>query len=175
MVHRAELGGGRDKASKEKLLKLLDITCRSLLTLDGYYAPNSRIFRLSMLKDVLSGHRKLVKKAEMIPLIGFERFEELTLQRLIQYGRENIPDFMSYLPEEPFTMGQLDRVYIMNVRHELLQVMNSVRPHCIEELRLAAINRSNGINQEAAEQRVIVLTEELRNIFNSNIYPLSKI
>ena len=91
-IQRTDLGGGGHKATKCSLLKVLEISCRSSL-LDGFFIPSSpRMFKLAFLKSVLSGHKRLVRKADLLPVYGYERYNELTQENLLTFACDNIPN-----------------------------------------------------------------------------------
>jgi hypothetical protein len=55
------------------------------------------------------------------------------------------------------------------------QVMNTIDPHCIEELRKVAILESRSRNRDPNDpENQIILIPEFENIFNDNIFPLGK-
>ena len=118
------------------------------------------------LRLLLSGEKQFVPKHTVIPVFSYERYSELTVESLLAYGHDNIDDFASYLPNNCMP-SMCDRRYLMDL-------INTLRPHSIEQLRIAAINRSKGNSDNPNEARRIVLSEEFRQVFQNQLFPLGK-
>lgn len=125
---------------------------------------------LDFCRMILSGEKRLVKKADLIPVFTCERFPELTITNLLTFGRERIPDLDAYLPSD--NAADIERCKLLNDRGYILSVVNTLAPHSIEELREQAINRAKGIDPGNQDDRRIRLLPEFEAIFTDPTFPL---
>ena len=68
---------------------------------------------LDFIRMILSGEKRLLPKNRLIPTSA-ERFPELSIPRLLEFGRERIPDLDFYLPPGA-APADIERPYLINV------------------------------------------------------------
>lgn len=120
---------------------------------------------IDFLKDILAGKRKLVKLNQVRFVSGLERFTELTISSLMDFGLENVPNYEIYFPQD-VPRSKLCREYVAHI-------LNTLDPGCVDALRVEAINRSKLRNRaEDRGNQAIQLTQEFANILHNPIYPL---
>ena len=66
------------------------------------------------LKDLLSGRKRMVRMQELRPIDTVEKFEELSLQSLLNYGTMHQQNLFEYLPNN-YEVTKLSRSYVINV------------------------------------------------------------
>ena len=161
VVYRTDFGGSRVKASKAELVKLLELEY-------AYAMPNMRQCSICFLRGVISGNKLLLKKTAILKLYGYELYPELSIDQVLAFARERIPNFDSYMPDNA-TNAMIDRKY-------LLDLVNSLIPNSMEDRHKEAIRRSKaGGHQNGAGQPQIVLAEEFQNIFSNRLIPLGSL
>jgi hypothetical protein len=69
---------------------------------------------IEFLKDILAGRKRLIKKNQIRYIQKLERFHELTVNNLVDYGMNNINNFGDYLPAN-HDEAVLSRSYLINV------------------------------------------------------------
>ena len=159
-VYRTDFGGSRVKANKAELIKLLEIEY-------SYFCPSSRMLSTEMLKGIVAGHKRLLKKNVVIKCYRYELYPELSIEQVHAFARQRIPDFDAYLPDEP-TSAKIERRY-------LLDLVNSLIPNSMEDRRKEAIRRSKAGNRpNDQDQLQILLAPEFRNLFTNPLIPLGR-
>lgn len=133
---------------------------------DHKFVPPAKSVTLPFLKAILCGEKQLLPMSQVKPVGGVERFPELTLQKLIDFARENLPELFSYLPE-PVEPHRLDRNFV-------LTLINSLNPGSINTMRIEALQRSRS-GQSANTEQTIQLAAEYRNLLHSSLFPLSSL
>lgn len=109
----------------------------------------------------------MVKKDNWRPVQALERYEELSVQRLIQHCQDNLPVVLRYLPDE-LEPSNIDRMY-------LASVMNSIQESSVENLRIAAIERSRAGNRDPfGNGNNILLKEEFEQLIRNQLFPLGQ-
>src|SRR3990167_6830736 len=63
---------------------------------------------------ILSGRNRMIKSADMRIVEKAERFQELTIENVLDYCRENQPDIFEYLPT-PVEPTRIHRGYLLSV------------------------------------------------------------
>lgn len=127
VINRAELGGARNKATNETLLKSLELIFL-------FHIENSLCIRMSYLPGVLTGTKSLILKADFCPAYGYDRYSEFFIENMLVFAHEYIPDLGRYLPDD-VTLATIDRHYFMDI-------INTLSLQSIENLRIASINRA---------------------------------
>ena len=170
LIQLASITGIKSKCCKSELLSVLQLQCK-LTSLVGYFTPPSRMATLPFLKDILSGRKKLIKLQNARIVVELERYSELTIERLMEYGEQNIINFNDYLPED-IQRPKICRQYLSTVSL-YYKVINSLLPGSIERLRIDVIQRSKNRNINNNRDSRIELTQEFSTIISNPIFPLS--
>lgn len=101
----------------------------------------------------------------MVKLFGYEKYPEMSIQRILQFAEAEIEDIHVYLPDD-LEPASIERTYF-------LDLVNSLRPNSVEQIRRGAITRSNqGAQNEEDGERRIVLSQQFQNIFGNRLLPL---
>lgn len=113
-VNRTAFHAQKGKATKSELLKVLNMQCSLFLIVVAYYVPPDRMANLQFLRDVVRGHKKLIKLNLVKFLIGLEKYNELTLANLLETARAEVPSLFDYIPDD-YVIPRLCREYVLNV------------------------------------------------------------
>ena len=70
--------------------------------------------RMSFLRGVLSGRKRMIKAGGVRFLPKVEKFRSLSIERMLEYCAENLGDVFECLPEDPSSTN-VDRGYLLNV------------------------------------------------------------
>jgi hypothetical protein len=127
---------------------------------------------MDFLRDVLRGHKRLLKLNAVKFLLGLEKFHELTIANLLEVARAQVPQVFDYLPDN-YIISRLSREYVMNVPVRLTQVMNTLGQGIVEQLRITAINRAKA-SPTAQREEMIELKAEFRDLINNPLFPLGR-
>lgn len=81
---------------------------------DNVYVAPEKMVDLEFLRQCLDGRKNTLSKDRLIPIFNLERFPELTLQKMLDFAREQLPEALTYLPDNP-QPSSLDRLYVASV------------------------------------------------------------
>lgn len=66
------------------------------------------------LRDILSGRKRLLRLDQLRALQQVECYDELKLDNLLEYARQNINALFQYLPDN-YVTTKVSRSYVINV------------------------------------------------------------
>lgn len=81
---------------------------------DHYYTPPLKMASLDFLKRILSGAKRMLPIGQVRHVNQAERYTELSVQSLLNYAANNMPQLFLYLPDNP-SPERLCRKYLLNV------------------------------------------------------------
>ena len=113
-INRAAFPGVKGKATKSELMKVLQIQCKTRITLVAYYVPPDRMACMDFVKDILKGRKKMIKLDSVKFVQVPEKYAELTINNLITVARAQLPQLFEYLPDN-IVPAKIDREYFLNV------------------------------------------------------------
>lgn len=117
--------GGKIKASNAEPMRLLQLEFSYL-----FHSP--KLCTLSVLRKIILCETLLIKKKTVVKCYCYEMFPEMSIERVLQFANERIPEFHHYMLDPPLTSAMIKLRY-------LLDLVNSLIPGSMQQIRREAI------------------------------------